>query len=196
MLGIPVLVLLVVGLIAGYLMFGRAQMIVVNGLAEPIRVSVGDQAERTVDPGAEVTVRVPGSDGVSWRLVRPVAPEGTAMGIELSGVLIPQGRGVVRREIQARVGDAASFSPLITNATDRPLTVTVNAGLQGATSCGCTIPPGATRVRIGYYPLFQNSTVRVEDDRRRWAMFGDLGADVDPATGLVGLRFETKDLRR
>lgn len=195
LLGIPVVVLLAVGGVAGYMMFGRAEIVVANRLAEPIRVSAGSGAERTVDPGTDVTI-MPGSEGVRWWLVRPVTPEGSAMGLELSGVLLPQGRGTTRREIQARGSGLAWFSPLITNASDRPLTVTVNAGLQGSASCGCTIPPGATRMRIGYYPLFGNSTVRVEDRSGRSAMFGDLGVEVEPATGLVALRFENKDLRR
>ena len=195
-LGIPVVVLLIAGGLAAHMLLSQPEIVVINHLAEPIRVGVGDAADRTVDPGAEVSTKPSAKEGVRWRLVRPVTPEGTAMGIEMSGVLLPEGRGTTRREIRAVNGDAATFGPLITNATDRPLTITVNAGLQGAASCGCTIPPGTGRVKIGYYSLFQNSTVRAEDDRGRSATFGDLGKEVDPASGLVGLRFETKDLRR
>ena len=195
-LGIPILVLLVVGGVAAYLMLRRPELVIQNHLVEPIRVSVGDAAERTLDPGAEMSVKPGKGEGAHWRLVRPVTPQGAAMGMELSGVLIPQGRGAVRRSIEAQTSGAASFSPLITNATDRPLTIMVNAGLQGSSSCSCTIPPGATRMRIGYYQLFQNSTVRAEGDAGRKATFADLGTQVDPVTGLVGLRFETKDLRR
>ena len=62
-------------------------------------------------------------------------------------------------------------------------------------ACGCVIPPGANRSHIGYYSLYQNSGVEARDPSGRTAGFGDLGADVDPSSGTVGLRFEDKDLR-
>jgi hypothetical protein len=62
--------------------------------------------------------------------------------------------------------------------------------------CGCTVPPGAVRMAIGYYPLFENSTVRAEADRGdRAAMFTDLGPKVDATRGFVGLLFREQDLR-
>jgi hypothetical protein len=48
---------------------------------------------------------------------------------------------------------------------------------------------------IGYYPLFQNSTVQVVDAAGRSAMFTDLGPQVDAQSGVVRLRFEERDLR-
>jgi hypothetical protein len=113
----------------------------------------------------------------------------------LSGVLLSPDGSPRRREISARAGDEAYFAPLITNATDQPLVVTVNAGLQGSEIC-CTVPAGVTRAHIGYYPLYQNSTVRVEDPQGRWAQFADLGPNADASSGVVGLRFENGDLRR
>jgi hypothetical protein len=94
------------------------------------------------------------------------------------------------------VGDRnAYFAPLITNETGRPLRVIVNAGTGAARECACVVPPGATRMPIGYYPLFENSTVRVIDRRGRSATFTDLGPEVNRATGAVGLRFAARDLR-
>jgi hypothetical protein len=104
-------------------------------------------------------------------------------------------RGRVRATAHAGAEDGAFFAPLLTNNTGRPLTVVVNAGLRGSTPCHCVVPPGATRMPIGYYPLFQNSTVRVRDPQGRTAAFTGLGADVNRRSGVVGLRFEAADLR-
>jgi len=46
---------------------------------------------------------------------------------------------------------------------------------------------------IGYYPLYQNSTVRAEANGRS-ATFQNLGAQANATTGIVGLLFRTGDL--
>jgi hypothetical protein len=48
---------------------------------------------------------------------------------------------------------------------------------------------------IGYYPLFENSTVRAEDPQGRSATFRDFGRQVDVSRGAVGLLFRAEDLR-
>jgi len=184
--------------VGGYVMLGRSELLLENRLLEPIQVVVGGGPERTIDPGTTERFDLPraGAPAVPWRLVRPTTPQGSALGTELTGRIEPGGRrGAVRRAVDAGATDRAYFAPLVTNATDRPLSVTVNAGLAGAAPCGCLIPPGATRVHVGYYPLYKNSTVRVEDQQGLTAMFTDLGTKVDATTGAVGLRFETGDLR-
>jgi len=76
------------------------------------------------------------------------------------------------------------------------LSIMVNAGLAGAQRCGCTIPPGAVRMAIGYYPLFENSTVRADAvTGGRSATFRDLGKQADVSRGTVGLLFRAEDLR-
>ena len=94
-----------------------------------------------------------------------------------------------------RQREADYFAPLITNSTKDLLRVTVNAGLQGALDCGCAVRPGATRVFIGYYRLYENSTVRARAPSAAEATFRDLGRQVTRRDGTVGLRFEEKDLR-
>jgi hypothetical protein len=73
--------------------------------------------------------------------------------------------------------------------------VTVNAGLAGARDCECAVRPGATRVFLGYYRLYGNSTVRARSPAGAEATFLDLGAQVRSRDGTLGLRFEDKDLR-
>jgi len=104
----------------------------------------------------------------------------------------PSGR--TRGLAQASPEDRAYFAPLITNETGEPLTVTVNANTPHSQLCDCTVPPGAVRLLIGYYPLFSNSTVQVEDPSGRSAMFTDFSPEVNRQSGVVGLKFEAKDL--
>jgi hypothetical protein len=102
----------------------------------------------------------------------------------------------VRVAATARPTHGAYFAPLITNETGEPLSITVNAGLSGAMSCHCTIPAGAVRLAVGYYPLFENSTVRADAARLgRSATFRGLGTQVDVSRGTVGLLFRAGDLR-
>jgi hypothetical protein len=131
-----------------------------------------------------------------WELVRPLSADGRPMGSEVRGsVVVRVSSGTIRRSARARGTDADYFAPLITNASEDLLRVTVNAGLEGSLDCGCAVRPGARRVFIGYYPLFQNSTVRARSSDGRTATFRDLGSSVITPDGAVGLRFEGKDLR-
>jgi hypothetical protein len=103
---------------------------------------------------------------------------------------------MVAESAWVRQGDADYFAPLITNASDSLLRITVNAGLQGGgLDCGCAVRPGAKRVFIGYYRLYQNSTARAWTASGAEATFRDLGPQVTRRDGTVGLRFDNKDLR-
>jgi hypothetical protein len=158
---------------------------------------VGQRPPVTLAPGAVQTVDLPGgSVVVQWNLARPLSADQRPMGEELRGsAVLRDQRGTVRRGATVRESGTAYFAPLITNATDSLLRITVNAGLEGAVDCGCAVRPGATRVFVGYYRLYQNSTVRARDSRGRSATFRDLGPKVTDAHGTVGLRFEEKDFR-
>ena len=173
------------------LWFRRPRLIFENRLAGTVAVQVAGE-ERRLLPGGRLTIGLERGRplDLSWQLV----PE---LGVSLGDTIaITRPRGRVMISATARPTHGAYFAPLITNETDRPLTITVNAGLAGARPCGCTIPPGAVRMAIGYYPLFENSTVRAEDQESgRSATFRDLGREVDASRGTVGLLFRAADLR-
>jgi hypothetical protein len=137
-----------------------------------------------------------GAQVVQWNLARPLSANQRPMGEEVRGsVIVREPKGRVSYTATARGTDLDYFAPLITNATEGLLRVKVNAGLEGAVDCGCAVRPGARRVFIGYYRLYQNSTVQATDSLGRRAMFRDLGPSVLTMDGTVGLRFENKDLR-
>ncbi|HEU5170848.1 MAG TPA: hypothetical protein VFU46_09930, partial [Gemmatimonadales bacterium] len=161
-----------------------------------VRLVVNDAA-RTVVPGETVRGRVSRDMLVAqWELVRPLSADGTPMGEGLRGSwVVREPRGTIERRAGARLETGDYFAPLITNASDRLLRITVNAGLQGAVDCRCAVRPGASRVFIGYYRLYRNSTVRAADADGRTATFADLGAEA-LARGLApGLRFASENFR-
>jgi hypothetical protein len=195
----PILLLLILVAAAGaVVLLLRPHVEFANALAGPVRLVVGDDPPRAVPPGAAVRVAVGrGKTMVAqWELERPLSADGKPMGEELHGSsVLRDPSGTMRLRAASRTNDWAYFAPLITNASTRPLRVTVNAGLQGALDCGCAVRPGARRVFIGYYRLFQNSTVQARAAGAGSAMFRDLGSQVRAPDGSVGLRFEDKDLR-
>lgn len=188
-------------LILGFLAWRLATrpiLIVTNALVLPVRLQVNDGAIVELAPGdslAEPLAR--GSLAtVAWSMVQPRTRSGALVGSPLgASEVIPAGRGKRRYPLRAMRGDTAYFAPLITNATGVPLSVRINAGLAGAEDCRCEVPPAARRMAVGYYRLYRNSTVEVRDSAGRRAMFRDLGPETDPASGVVGLRFEARDLR-
>jgi hypothetical protein len=181
-------VLAVLAIGAGAWFLSQPQLEFENALADTVTVQAGAVMWR-VPPGGKIALE-PGS--ITWRVVRPRAGD-RELGLPLGQALTAR-RGTIRPT--TRPGSQAYFEPLITNETGRPITLIVNAGLAGAVSCNCTVPAGAVRMPIGYYQLFQNSTVRAEDPATgASATFRDLGSQVDTARGTVGLRFRAEDLR-
>jgi hypothetical protein len=181
---------------AAYLFFGRTRLRFTNRLAAPVRLAIGERVD-TVPGGLTVELDVPkGHTSVAeWELIRPLSADDRAMGEEIRGALVLGRRRRLVDSAWVRQGDADYFAPLITNASKDLLRVTVNAGLQGALDCGCAVRPGATRVFIGYYRLYQNSSVQARAPSGAEATFRDLGPQVTRRDGTVGLRFEDKDLR-
>ena len=69
------------------------------------------------------------------------------------------------------------------------------AGLDGARDCGCAVRPRATRVFIGYYRVYRNSTVRATAPDGSAATFRDLGEEAQRLGWIVGLRFTPEGFR-
>ena len=182
----------------GVVLLLRPRLVFTNMLAGPVRLMVGEGTPRTVPPGERVRLGVARGQTMvaQWELVRPLSANGQPMGEEVRGSAVLRGpSGTMSVASTSRTADHAYFAPLVTNASAQALRVLVNAGLQGAIDCGCAVRPGARRVFIGYYPLYQNSTVRVRGPGGATAEFRDLGPQVTRNDGTVGLRFEDKDLR-
>ncbi len=193
------LVLLLGALAATWLLYGRAPLLIVeNRLVEPIRVTVGAAIFEVPAGGrAEQRVRRRGPLVAQWYLVRPTGPGGAPLGIELQGSLTePKPSGRILRTVDAGSTADPVFAPLITNATDGPVSIIINAGTVNAQPCNCRVNPGASRARIGYYPLYLNSAVQAATAAGGTATFKQLGVEVDRQTGAVGLRFEQKDFQR
>ena len=192
------LLLLAAGGVGAWLLLGRAPVLVVeNRLVEPIKVTVG-AVTFEVPAGARVRqeVKAKGPMVAQWYLVRPIGPGGKPLGIELQGSMTDAApSGELLRAVDAGSTALPVFAPLISNSTAGPLLITVNAGTVNAQRCECSVIPGTTRARIGYYPLFLNSAVEATAANGTTATFKNLGGEVDRATGAVGLRFEQKDFR-
>ena len=180
----------VLALGAGAMFLRQPTLAFENRLTDMVAVQVAGE-ERRILPGGSFNLKLERGRrlDLAWQLV-------SRLGVSLGDTItLARPRGTVRLAATARPTHGAYFAPVITNETGLPLTITVNAGLAGSMRCGCTIPPGAVRMAIGYYPLFENSTVRADDNAGHSATFKDLGRQVDPFRGVVGLLFRAGDMK-
>lgn len=188
---------LIAGLAAAATVLRRPTLVFTNGLIAPVHLSVND-APQLVAPGATVRIRVGrGMLVAQWELERPLSATREPMGEVVRGSwAIPSPRGTITRAAGPRTDTGDYFAPLVTNQSSRLLRITVNAGLEGARDCGCMVRPGAERVFLGYYRLYQNTTVRATDPRGLAATFRDLGPEARSRGWTVGLRFTDGDFPR
>ena len=194
-LGGPLALLLVAAVMArraGFLGVGTAS--IHNALVERVEVLNAGVSIDTVAPGATERLRLPrgGKGGLRWRLLRPGNPP---IGEPLEGPLpaFPRGGGRWLAEVGPEVGGQRYFAPLVTNGSASDITLEVNPGTAVATRCNCLVPKGAVRTHIGYYRLYQNSSVAAYNsahpylgphaDRRGFA------GRVDPQSGALVLTF-------
>jgi serine/threonine-protein kinase len=143
---------------AGYLGSGVASLH--NALVEPIEVLSNGVPVDTVAADATERLNLPrgGRSALRWRLVRPGSPP---IGEPLEGPLpaFPRAGGRLLADVSADVGGQRYFAPLITNGSASDITLEVNPGTAAAVRCNCLVSKGAVRTHIGYYRLYQNSTV-------------------------------------
>jgi len=96
-------------------------------------------------------------------------------------------------DVSADVDGQHYFAPLITNGSASDITLEINPGTAAAVRCNCLVSKGAVRTHIGYYRLYQNSSVAAYNsahpyigphaDRRGFA------GRVVPQSGAVVLTF-------
>ncbi len=191
------LVVLLAAAAAAWLFFTRPALTVTNRLVLSVQLHVENAGDWTLSPGERRRLSVPRGTPVTvrWEAVRPMVGP-APVGERLAGAAtVPRPDRGSTYDIVAVRGDTAYFAPLITNASGVPLQMVVNAGLAAARDCGCTVPPGAHRMPIGYYYLYANSTVAARTGDGRTAEFGGLGPSVTSGGGAVGLRFNAADLQ-
>jgi hypothetical protein len=162
-----------------------ATLVVQNRLTGPIAVTMEDTG-LTIRPGdsLRLPLRRRAPLEAHWALVRPSGSDGRMLGTELEGSIISDAvQGEVREVVGAMPDGRRRFSPLIVNATPRPLRATVVSERDSA-DCACSIAPGDS-LRLGYYLLTPRSGVRVYDPTRATARFDAMRAAVDSASGAV-----------
>jgi hypothetical protein len=182
----------------GYLANRNAPLLVVNRLSVPIGVVIGNEPERRVPPGDSSALTVPRTPSlsVSWYAIGPRSGKAPVAGSNLQRTQVLDARQrALRVEARADSGAPALFLPYITNATGHPLTLRINVGSAAEQSCRCSVPPGAVRVPLGYFPLYRNSSVRAVLPDGRVATFEGLGSQVNRPSGMVRLRFDEGDFR-
>ena len=194
---VVVAIALVMVLALGYFTDRPAGVLVVNRLTVPVGIVAG-RVEQRLEPGDSVVLRLPrvADLALSWSAVSPRTGRGQVGGSDLQHTThLDTRRRRQRLEVRADSGAQPVFLPYVSNATGQALTFKVNVGSAAEMGCRCSVPAGAVRVPLGFYPLYRNSSVRAILPDGRVATFEGLGLQVSEVTGAVRLRFEPRDFR-
>ena len=96
-------------------------------------------------------------------------------------------------DVSAEVGGQRYFAPLITNASASDITLEVNPATAAAVRCNCLVSKGAVRTHIGYYRLYQNTSVAAYNSAHPYigphADRHGFAGRVVPQSGVVVLTF-------
>ena len=177
---------------AGYIGPGVAS--VHNALVEPIEILSHGVPVDTVAPEAtqRLSLRRGQRGELRWRLLRPGNPP---IGEPLEGPLpaFPRAGGRLLADVSAEVGGQRYFAPLITNASASDITLEVNPGTAAGVRCNCLVSKGAVRTHIGYYRLYQNTSVAAYNSAHPYigphADRHGFAGRVVPQSGVVVLTF-------
>ncbi len=171
-----------------------ASVVLTNRLIEPVGVTV-DGAEHVVSPGGSLRVSVARGAPLDarWRTLRPQSTAGRELGLALEGTIRERGpRGVVRRGIDLLSLGRPYVAPVVTNATDGPLTVTLRDARGVALACDCAVAPGVT-ASIGYRDPALIAALEFTDRSGRTARVVGLAARADRTTGAAPIRLAPSD---
>lgn len=208
--------------VLGYWVVARGTIEVVNGMAGPITMAMPGVPRIRIEPGEYRVIRLRRGkpSTLEWTVLpssmRQKASEldsdGTltgrlnipALGSQLhsSRLVISKGSWEASKEgISPMAPGWTNVAPLITNKTADSLEIEiiVNAGgdALSSVSCGCRIPPGATRAFVGYFAVDENFAVRATTKDARSAMFSGLSpSQSDSSSGALPLKFVQANLRR
>jgi len=177
---------------AGYLGPGVAS--VHNALVEPIEILSHGVPVDTVAPEAtqRLSLRRDQRGELRWRLIRPGNPP---IGEPLEGPLpaFPRAGGRLLADVSAEVGGQRYFAPLITNTSASDITLEVNPATAAAVRCNCLVSKSAVRTHIGYYRLYQNTSVAAYNSAHPYigphADRHGFAGRVGPQSGVVVLTF-------
>ncbi|MEP7097771.1 MAG: hypothetical protein ABI748_08925 [Dokdonella sp.] len=204
--GIGVLALVVVGA-AGMAWWARAHPTVEfqNRLLVPVVVSIGDGEQINVKPGAVTRVEVSRSVNprVTWTsesLANEPASESGSIPVTGVGMLQFPGNPFEAAVMlfQATDGSLRYFAPLVSNATNGPLCLLINAPAveragDSARDCDAIVPAAAATQFVGYFPLSASSSVRAVDALGRGTTYRGFERLADGSSGRLVLRFAPAD---
>ena len=171
-----------------------ASVVLRNRLIEPVSVTVGG-TEHTVSPGDSLQVSLARGAALDarWHSLRPHSTAGRELGLALQGAIRERApRGQLRRGIDLLALGHPYVAPVVTNATDGPLSVTLRDARGVAVDCDCAVPPGVT-ASIGYRDPALIAALEFTDRSGRTARIVGLAARADRATGAVPIRLAPTD---
>ena len=189
--------MIVLGLIAAVAAWASrkpASVVFRNRLIEPVSVTVGG-SEHLVSPGDSLEVSLARGTALDarWHSLRPHSTIGRELGLALQGAIRErEPRGVLRRGIDLLSLGRPYVAPVVTNATDGPLSVTLRDARGVAVDCDCAVPAGAT-ASIGYRDPALIAALEFTDRAGRTARIVGLAARADRATGAATIRLAPSD---
>ena len=172
-----------------------------NALFVPVEISVEGAEGLVIPPRSSAAIQVARSSGavVRWTVVDSSAHwSATAPTAQVPIVFDKLPFRPARLATSSGLDGVDLLTPLITNATGEPITISVNVGLvrdnvTRAANCDCTVPAGASVSPVGAFERFANSTVQAQLADGRTATFDSINAGVDQRSGAVRLRFSLQD---